>query len=270
MNAASVRHASRTPLHVEAAGRGSPLVMLHGWGLNLRVWDGLARALADERHVLRIDLPGHGRSPWTFAAGEGTLERQAELIAASLPPRCTLLGWSLGGQLALRIARAHPQQIERLVLVATTPRFVAGEDWPNGVAPAVLSDFAARLAQDTDGTVADFLELQLRGSAVAGQAHAALRAALVAHGRADPAALDAGLSILRTADLRAELGAVEQPALVLAGQYDRLVPPAASRTLALALPRGRYHELRRGAHAPFLSHAAEVAGQLRDFLAAEP
>lgn len=270
MNAASARHASGTPLHVEAEGRGRTLVLLHGWGLNLRIWDGLASSLAGELQVLRIDLPGHGRSPWPFDAGGGTLERQAELIAAALPPRCTLLGWSLGGQLALRIARACPQQIERLVLVATTPRFVAGEDWPNGVAPAVLEDFAARLAQDTEGTVADFLELQLRGSAGAGHEHAALRAALLAHGRADPAALDSGLSILRTADLRAELGAVGQPALVLAGQYDRLTPPAASRALALALPRGRYHELRRGAHAPFLSHAAEVVGQLRDFLAAEP
>ncbi|MBK7251617.1 MAG: pimeloyl-ACP methyl ester esterase BioH [Gammaproteobacteria bacterium] len=257
---------AETTLHIEERGSGAPLVLLHGWGLNLRVWDGLARQLAPECRTLAVDLPGHGQSPWRFARNEGTLEQQAELIAAILPPRCTLLGWSLGGQIALRIASLWPQRVTRLVLIATTPRFVADASWPDALAPSVLEDFAARLEEDAPGTVADFLDLQTRGSAGAGQVLAALRKALLEHGLAADAALAAGLSILRTADLRAELGTIRQPTLVLAGQHDRIAPPAASRALASALPHGRYLELRRGAHAPFLSHPEWVATQLRAFL----
>ena len=51
-------------LHYEMRGRGKDLVLLHGWGLTLGVWDGLAHALARRFRVIAIDLPGHGRSDW--------------------------------------------------------------------------------------------------------------------------------------------------------------------------------------------------------------
>ena len=53
-----------TALHYELRGRGRDLVLLHGWGMNLRVWDELARTLARRFRVIAIDLPGHGRSDW--------------------------------------------------------------------------------------------------------------------------------------------------------------------------------------------------------------
>ena len=55
-------------LHFEVRGRGRDLVLLHGWGLNLRVWDELAGALARRFRVIAIDLPGHGKSDWDARA----------------------------------------------------------------------------------------------------------------------------------------------------------------------------------------------------------
>ncbi len=257
----------------DGAARGDPgalpLACLHGWGLNLRVWDALRAPLcAGGRELLLIDLPGHGRSP--FAPLRASLDAQVESVLAVLPERVALLGWSLGGQFALALAARAPTRIAQLILVATTPRFVAGGDWNHGLPPMLLERFAARLEGDYRLTVSDFLELQVRGSRDAEEILRTLRRALLEHGEAQPAALLAGLGILRSTDLRAGLGELRQPTLVISGQYDRVTPPAAGQALAAALPQATYRELARAAHAPFLSHTREFVACVEGFLGRGP
>jgi pimeloyl-[acyl-carrier protein] methyl ester esterase len=80
------------------------------------------------------------------------------------------------------------------------------------------------------------------------------------------AALARGLELLRDTDLRPLLSEVTIPTLVIAGQYDRVTLPAASHALADSLPNARYVEIRRAAHAPFLSHLPELSALISDFL----
>jgi pimeloyl-[acyl-carrier protein] methyl ester esterase len=254
-------------LYVEISGSGPDLVLLHGWGLNVRVWDSLVEELRSRFRMIAVDLPGHGRSAWS--AGQGTPAEQAWLIhstLASVSNRYSLLGWSLGGQIALDLAAAMPGQIDRLVLVAATPRFAQSVDWPYGMQPAVLTKLATQLRQDYRQTVSDFLELQVRGSIEGSGVLDQLRHALFVHGQAQPEALEAGLNTLATSDLRPTLPHVRVPTLVIAGQNDRITAPAASRALAQALPDARYVEMRRAAHAPFLSHRKEFAALVDKFL----
>jgi pimeloyl-[acyl-carrier protein] methyl ester esterase len=245
------------------------VVLLHGWSLNLRVWDGLVRELAPRFRVITIDLPGHGRSDWDPRAT--TPAAQAWRVHETLAPltvRYALLGWSLGGQLALDLAAALPAGIERLALVATTPRFLAGPNWRCGTPRPLLARLAHRLHSEGERAVSDFLALQARGSAphTAARVVAKLRAALSVHGAARPEALMSGLVRLRDGDLRPTLPSVRVPALVMAGQRDRIIRPAASRALAAALPRARYIEVAGAAHAPFLSHPVQFVRQLTGFL----
>ena len=81
-----------------------------------------------------------------------------------------------------------------------------------------------------------------------------------------------GLEILRAADLRAALPQIRLPSVVIAGERDRLTPPSASEWLATSLPSARYQVIARAAHAPFLSHADHVLGEVTGFLdaAAQP
>jgi pimeloyl-[acyl-carrier protein] methyl ester esterase len=174
---------------------GLPLVLLHGWGMNLRVFDALVAPLATQRRVIRIDLPGHGRSPW--APSLAPFGAQLELLLATLPPRCDLLGWSLGGLFAMAIAARAPQRLGALVLVAATPRFEAAPDWPQGTATERVEKFADTVLADYQRGIRDFLELQVRGSSNAPATLALLREALFAHGEARPAALAADVAILR-------------------------------------------------------------------------
>ena len=260
-------------LYLQARGNGAPLVLLHGWGLNVRVWDTLAPALEAHRQIIAVDLPGHGRSPWQDRCASASA--QVQWIGETVAQRIgrmpyALLGWSFGAQLALRWAVQPPADLQppsHLMLIAATPRFTLGPDWPYGTPEARLLHMAAGLTSDYLQIVSDFLELQVRGSAVGSRVLEQLSAALFTHGEAVPQALAADLDALRTTDLRALLAGIDIPALVLAGQYDRVVPPGACAALAAALPRARLVEIPRAAHAPFLSHTAEVADLLVQFLA---
>jgi pimeloyl-[acyl-carrier protein] methyl ester esterase len=269
MTARSAREAAQNPLWIERRGRGPALVLLHGWGLNQRVFDALLPQLALRHEVIGIDLPGHGRSaePAQLAREGWTVTALARLLQAQLPAPATLLGWSLGGQVALELARLAPQQVRALVLVSSTPRFTTAPEWPHAVEPAVLERFAACLARDYRGTVHDFLELQVRGSRDASTTLSTLQSALLAHGSAEPSALARALTLLRDTDLRGGLATIRTPSLVLGGQYDRVTPPAASRALAAALPDAQHVEFARCGHAPFVSHEAQFGAAVEAFLA---
>jgi pimeloyl-[acyl-carrier protein] methyl ester esterase len=257
-------------LHAQVSGRGRrDLVLLHGWGMNLRVWDELGEALERHFRVIAIDLPGHGKSDWIGAAQ--TPAAQAFRVHETLAPLTTryhLLGWSLGGQFALDLAAAMPAGIERLVLVATTPRFVSGSGWRFGLSPASLDRLAERVRADPGEAVSGFIRSQVRGLAprTAGRALYRLRAALAKGGAAHQDALAWGLERLRHGDLRPQLSQVRAPTLVVAGHDDRITRPAASRALAKALPKGRFRQLRGAGHVPFLSHRDQFLSALNGFL----
>ena len=129
--------ATPAPLHAESSGNGAPLVFWHGWAANLRVFDALRADLNDQWRTTAVDLPGHGRSRWDFGSAPADPQRLADQLLspllALLPLRSTLVGWSLGGQLALRAAALAPERVARLVLIGTTPCCVRAGDWPHGV-----------------------------------------------------------------------------------------------------------------------------------------
>ena len=248
-------------LYVTRQGSGRPLVMLHGWAMHGGLFRDLADALAEESEIWCVDLPGHGLSHAEHLA------QAEELLSALLPEDCVLLGWSLGGQIALRLAQARGLRVGALILLSSTPRFVNAPDWTDGVEDAVLEQFAADLQHDLAATLQRFLALQVRGLADMRPALARLRAELAARPAARAEALSEGLARLRECDLRRLVPRVAQPALVLHGAADRLTPPAAGRWLAAHLPHARLTEIREAAHAPFLSHPTQTLAALRAFLA---
>jgi pimeloyl-[acyl-carrier protein] methyl ester esterase len=239
------------------------LALLHGWGMNARVFDALAQRLDADFELRVLNLPGHGGRD---VLPHNTLQSWADDLAQQLPEHSIVLGWSLGGQVAMRAALDHPQKIARLILLASTPKFVATEDWDRGMVAADLQDFGAALIADTQATLLRFLGLQTRGMAGQKTLLQQLRQTLLASPAAHAAALAGGLEILQQTDLRSELPQLAQPTLVLHGALDTLTPPAAGAWLAGALPAARHVEFARAAHAPHLSHGDEVAVAIRQFI----
>lgn len=236
-----------------------PLVLLHGWGTHAGVWSDLVARLELGHSVIAPDFPGDG------AAQPCMVDDAIDRLAAIAPEHCMVAGWSLGGQLALAWALRHPQQVVRLGLIATTPRFVSAADWPHGMAAAAFAGFAAELAADPKATLRRFLMLETQGDAQARAVARRLDAALAA--RPAPAAemLARTLEWLRDNDLRAALPQIRQPALVIHGDCDRITPLAAGRHLAQQLPHARLEVLGGAAHAPFVSDPQTVCRLITEF-----
>jgi pimeloyl-[acyl-carrier protein] methyl ester esterase len=252
-------------LHVESVGAGPPLVLLHGWAMHGGLWGALPAELARRYRVHAVDLPGHGHSPMVKPY---TLDAVVTAVAARFrgePSALTVLGWSLGGLAAMRWALREPGRIGALVLVATSPRFVAGDDWPHAMARETLARFGDELRAAYRLTLLRFLTLQLRGSDEGEAALRLLRGHLFARGEPASGMLADALSILECTDLRGEVPAIAQRTLVVAGERDTLAPLAAGEWLAQAMPNARFAPIMGAAHAPFLSHPREFAAAMTEF-----
>ncbi len=224
------------------------LVLVHGWGMNARVFDVLAQLLADDFDVQVLNLPGHGGRS---ALPDNSLQSWADDLAKQVPDG--------------RAALDHPGKLRRLILLASTPRFVADEGWAHGLAAAELQEFGAALLADPEATLLRFLSLQTRGVPEQKSLLQQLRQHFLALPQVHDEALSSGLEILRETDLRQQLPHLTQPTLVLHGALDTLAPVMAGRWLAETLPEARYIEMPRAAHAPHLSHSADVAAAIRHF-----
>jgi pimeloyl-[acyl-carrier protein] methyl ester esterase len=247
----------RSPVQSHDVG---DVVLLHGWGSTAGVWKELRTRLSQRLRVSAPDLPGYGSST---ARAPCTVESMADAIARSAPRRCHVVGWSLGGLVALAWAMAAPEQVGRLALIATTPSFLQRPGWPEAMAEETFAGFEAALAADPAGALRRFVSLQSQDDEQARSVARRLRDTMAP---AAAALLGAGLLVLRSTDLRARLRSVRAPALVLHGSRDRLVPAAAGERLSRLLPAARYLAVPGAAHAPFLSDPAAVAAALQDHL----
>ncbi|MCH7377253.1 pimeloyl-ACP methyl ester esterase BioH [Aeromonas sp. MR19] len=249
---------------VERFGQGPDLVLLHGWGMNGAVWHGIAQPLAAHYRLHLVDLPGFGNSPLADGS-EYSLPWLAEQIAAVLPQQCHLLGWSLGGLVASQLALTQPERCQSLITVASSPCFMARDDWP-GIAPKVLTGFNQMLAGDFKQTIERFLAIQAMGSEHARDDIRQLRHWLAERPAPQLAALEAGLGLLADVDLRDALATLSLPWLRVYGRLDSLVPKAAIPLLDERYPASHSLVLEKASHAPFISHPQQFVEIIRHFV----
>ncbi len=253
-------------LHVETLGSGPPLLLIHGWGMHGGMWGQVAEKLSASFTVHSIDLPGHGYSNLATRFGANKLDEIVLQLSSQFSEPLTLCGWSLGGQIALRWAQLQPKQIQKLILVATTPCFVQKENWACAMAAATLQEFASSLQQNHTQTLRRFLALQVRGSEQERELLVDLRTQLFNRGEPDIAALQGGLEILRDTDLRTSLPQVLPPTLLLAGERDTLTPLAAMQYMKDKMHNSQLVSIKGAAHSPFLSHPQIFTQHILSFL----
>ncbi len=188
-------------LHVESAGDGPPLVLLHGFAMHGGLFAPIVHAFTRRHRVHVVDLPGHGFSGEVQAT---SLESVADAVVCALGLRepAAILGWSFGGLVAQHIAHARPDAVAALLLACTSPRFVASPDWPHAMSVDTLARFGDELRVSYRLTLQRFLTLQVQGSDAGRATLASLRQALFARSAPSRATLSAALRILIDADLR--------------------------------------------------------------------
>ncbi|HSM69659.1 MAG TPA: alpha/beta fold hydrolase [Xanthomonadales bacterium] len=245
------------------AGKAAPeLLMLHGWGMNNGAWGRLVERLGDGLSVQAVELPGHGTAPY------GTGPFSAAGLASALArgsSATTWLGWSLGGQLALRAALDFPGRVQRMILFATGASFIARPHCPWGMDPADFRRFRAVVEADPAGALRRFNGWQVAGSEWSRETLRELNRCL-GESAPDARALANGLDILGSLDLSGELERLRCSVLLLAGAEDRLVAPEAVRRTAALIPGAQFGLIPGAGHAPFISHPEAVLEAVSAFL----
>ena len=227
--------------------------------MNSRVWQPVIPALAQRAQVIAVDLPGHGLSRDVPLE---SLQQTLAQLTPHIPENAIIMGWSLGGLLAQALAHALPERVAGLILVASTPKFVADETWQPALAVEVLAAFAEQLQTDYQATVKRFFALQFLGVKADSRSVNALRDSIIEYPATLPA-LAAGLDLLRTLDFSQQ--PVTQPTQWGLGRLDKLIPAS----LADALPELGYKHvalLPQAAHVPFVTHTELFMEQIEAFL----
>jgi pimeloyl-[acyl-carrier protein] methyl ester esterase len=223
--------------------------------MNAAVWADFAARLAQAYRVTRIDLPGHGNSPFD---GRKQLAGWAQACLDAAPDRAVWIGWSLGSMLCLQSALLAPSRIEAVIVLAGMPRFVQATDWRYAMAPKTLEQFIQALQRDHRQTLERFLALQMLNCDHGAQLLRRLKSLLRERPEPQPEALQVGLALLKTADLRAQLPQLACPTTWIYGNRDTLAPAKATADLRQWLPEAAMHIVEGAAHAPFLSHPHET------------
>ncbi|WGL15677.1 malonyl-ACP O-methyltransferase BioC [Microbulbifer bruguierae] len=252
----------------EMTGEIKNIALIHGWGGDSRSWQPLLKELKGSSNVVNnavnIELPGFGsrtQEPWPDTE---TLLAQLE---TQLPENCLLLGWSLGGMLAVRLAAAS-KKVRALVTIATNGSFVAREDWP-GMAEEIFAEFCRAQRAMPEKNWQRFCGLEARGDS---EMRGLLKTLKGWQPSSVPESWSQALECLGNLDNREILSAIAVPALHILGEGDALVPVAAASKLEsrCGLEKTRAVKVIAGTgHCPHLSRPREIATLISEFIRPE-
>jgi pimeloyl-ACP methyl ester carboxylesterase len=254
-------------IHYVDEGQGPPLVLIHGLGGRIYNFRYNIPVLSQHLRVVALDLKGFGYSERP-AAGDYSLTAQARLVGELMErlgiSRAAVLGHSMGGAIALRLATTCPDKVDKLILVGSAP--------PNGMVPRFAASPSLRPL------------LRLGTALVLHQPR--LREEVLRQGFYDPAFLspemleefrlsarirgstNAIASLLSDAalDEPLDLARVSQPVLLLWGEGDRWTNLRLARRLADELPDARLRVIDRARHMVLEERAEEANEAILSFL----
>tara|TARA_R110002074_G_scaffold145034_1_gene293162 strand:- start:34398 stop:35180 length:783 start_codon:yes stop_codon:yes gene_type:complete len=250
-------------LNVDTSGAGPDLVLIHGWAMNNLIWKELLRELEKSYRVTCVELPGHGSSQHYDA---WTLDELLQAMDESLPATCSILGWSLGGMIALAYADKYPSRVAKLIMLASSAKFVQSKDWKNAQPIETLRLFSEGLSGNPFAAIKRFLMLQTQGLDHPKKLNLLLRDALKVGGEASNNGLKSGLNVLQKADLRESLRTIHCTLLMIFGEKDQLVPAAVAADSLDINPDINVLTIGQASHVPFLSHQNDVLQAVDHFM----
>jgi 3-oxoadipate enol-lactonase len=253
---------SQTLNHV-VEGRGPNVVLLHPVGLDLTSWDAVARRLAAQYRILRVDLRGHGQSPKNddgmelsdFAADVHNLLMELDFTPTAV------VGLSFGGMVAQALALDFRDDVGQLV-VAGCPCTL-----PDAGRIALSARGRAAIENGMPSQITETLERWFTPGFVAGGRAEAIRRRLET---TDPAAWNAGWQAISRIDTATRLKEIAVPTLCIAGALDPASPPAALAEIARRVPGARLLVLPGTPHMMQVEQPDLFAAAVETFLSGQP
>ena len=255
-------------LSYESCGRGNPLLFIHGWSFNAGIWKGQIEHLRDQFQIIAVDLRGHGKSE----AGKARLSLPqfasdlAHLVERLELREVNLVGWSMGGSIALRLSLSCPERMKSLILVSTTPSLIQREGFPHALPLAVVKRLKAEVKRDHRKALKAFRDLILSPEEEGLDTIGAVKEILIQEFNGSQETSEASLVALMEEDLRASLDGLSLPTLIIHGDKDRICLPGAAVYLNEKVQGSKLLMLKECGHAPFLTYPLQFRAGLTRFL----
>jgi len=241
--------------HHEVTGDGPTVLMGSSLGTSLQMWDGQL-PLAERFRLVRYDHRGHGESPAPPGPYE-IADLASDVLELGLG-RTHYVGLSIGAMIGMWLAADAPERIDRLILICTSAQLGPPSMWQERAARVLEAGSTEPVA---DPVVDRWLTPAF--SAEHPDARAKLRAMLTS---ADPAGYAACCGAIERMDLRADLGRITAPTLVISGADDLATPVEHQRLIAEAIPGARHEILSPAAHVAAVEQADAVNRLIEEHL----
>ena len=243
-------------LAYDRRGKGTPLVLLHGYPLDHHLWDGVVPLLQDQFDIILPDLRGFGGSSTvdSFYTMEDIASDLAGLLDFLDIPKAVIVGHSMGGYVALAFARLYPERVTGLGLVssqvlADTP--AKREDRFKTAAEVADKGIATVVEAMTPKFTSDAHLQEFARNSMEQQQPAAYIGALKAMGE--------------RVDSTPFLSRMDYPVVIVHGDADNLIPIDRAREVKAALPNAYLVEISGAGHMPMMEAPEKTAEALRHF-----
>lgn len=250
-------------MNCRIVGKGKPLVLIHGWGMNSNVWNNIEADLSKYFKLIMINLPGMGGCKLN---NNYFMSSIIDSLNKFIPNNAILLGWSLGGQIAIAYQKKFPKKIKHLILVSSTPCFINKKEWNYGVEKDIFEKFASQLLVNWKKTIHQFFLLQLYGLPNIRKVIVKFEDAILSLGNPEPKALSAGLKLLLDTDCRKNLINIKVKTLIISGDKDRLTPLESSKYMAEKIPNSVLKIFPGSGHIPFLCEPKIFVQSILNFI----
>ena len=238
----------------EITGQGEPLVVIHGGAASFLDMMPIVNQLSPRYQVININLPGTGESTWDMSIQ--SIHDIADHVVAAMPKQAIYLGWSFGGLVAQSIAARYPHRVKRLIGVATTPKFIAAENWPGFPAPG-FSVIVKELHQAGKGTP-DFIKMlyEAEFSPIHPKPvdYQAVEKLWLRPSSTQNNILARVAALCDATDLRDLFKTITCPIDLIMGTQDTNVPQEAFVAIKKLNHIANIHEINGAQHAPFWTH----------------
>lgn len=256
-------------VHYHVEGKGKPVLLIHGWTMQSGVWDDFVKDFSERYKIITLDLRGHGKSvnmegPYSFTAFARDI---VGLIHKLGLEDLTLVGWSMGVSIILRMLDAAAPYVDSLVLISGNPSLIKRPDYCQGIHQIMAKRLLRQTSRDYSKGLESFYKMLFTPEEFASLQESG-KYSMITDENLVPlsqAAIES-LTCLIDEDLRLELAKTDLPTLVIHGSRDSICAPDAAHYMQKTIPGSKILFLEEAGHVPFITRKAEVHNAVEKFL----
>ena len=250
-------------MHIKITGKGRPIVLIHGWGMSGKIWEEFSKLMKSENKLYIIDLPGMGKSKLIKPY---KIDNLINKIHEVIPEKVAIIGWSLGGQIAMKYYLKYPNTVSHLVCISSTPCFINKSGWKFGVSINFFLKFKKNLLENSQKTLKKFFKLQIQDNEEGKKIIKKLENYFIDEHPPTKEGLEKSLKILEDIDMRNDIKNIKIPTLIISGRQDQITNHKASIWMKSKIKKSKIFIFDMTGHIPFIQNQKKCFELIKKFV----